>query len=127
MSELEQLKTILLDAGAKSHKSKALYDWYCENKDVKDSKELKYLIEDNNITYKATKDDKYAELFCSDNIDWTKPDSFLSSLEDTGNGFLFVASDSLIELSYSDLFELMTLAKLLGEKADGKVYELKEV
>ena len=88
---------------------------------------MKYLIEDNDITYKATKDDKHAELFCSDNIDWSEPDSFLSSLEDTGNGFLFVASDSLIELSYSDLFELLTLAKLLGEKADGKVYELKEV
>lgn len=28
---IKELKNILLDAGAKTHKSKMLYDWYCEN------------------------------------------------------------------------------------------------
>ena len=28
---IKELKNILLDAGAKTHKSKMLHDWYCEN------------------------------------------------------------------------------------------------
>ena len=28
---IDELKEILLDAGARSHRSKKLYDWYCKN------------------------------------------------------------------------------------------------
>jgi hypothetical protein len=34
--ENEKLKEILLEAGATTHKSKKLYDWYCENTESKE-------------------------------------------------------------------------------------------
>jgi predicted RNase H-like nuclease (RuvC/YqgF family) len=36
--ENQKLREILLDAGAKTHKSKLLYDWYCQNSE-KESEE----------------------------------------------------------------------------------------
>jgi hypothetical protein len=88
---------------------------------------MKYLIESECGTYKATKTDKKIELFASSCESWNKPNSLFSSLESTGNGYEFTTDGQTLVLDYSELFELLLLARLMGEKADIDVYELKGI
>ncbi len=88
---------------------------------------MKYLIETECGIYKATKTGEKIELFASSEESWNKPNSLFSTLKNTGNGYEFTTDGQTLKMDYSELYELLVLARLMGEKADGKVYELKEV
>ena len=88
---------------------------------------MRYLIESEWGTYKATKTDKKIELFASSCESWNKPNSLFSTLESTGDGYEFATGGQTLKLDYSEFFELLLLARLMGEKADIDVYELKDM